>query len=55
MGAIESSAGQQVLRYPYQGGRNPRVEAQKTHVMLHAAVNHQMVLPAGLPYQLPVD
>lgn len=40
---------------PYQGGRDPRVEAQQAHVLLHAAVHHQPSLPIHLPYQLPVD
>lgn len=55
LGAMENTAGQKVLMFPYQGGGNPRVEAQQAHVRFHAAVDHQMVLPAGLPYQLAVD
>lgn len=52
---MENTVGQKVLTFPYQGGRNPRVEAQQAYVRLHAAVDHQMALPAGLPYQLVVD
>lgn len=52
---MENTAGQKVLRFPYQGGGDPRVEAQQAYVRFHAAVDHQMALPAGLPYQLAVD
>lgn len=54
-GSTENTAGQKVLTFPYQGGGNPRVEAQQAHVRFHAAVDHQMALPTGLPYQLAVD
>lgn len=40
---------------PYQGGRDPRVEAQQAHVMLHATVHHQPAPPSRPPHQLPVD
>lgn len=51
----KNAVGQKVLRLSYQGGRNPRVEAQEAHVGFHAAVHHQVVLPTGLPDQLTVD
>lgn len=52
---MEGTLGQKALRFPYQGGGDPRVEAQEAHVRLHATVDHQMTLPAGFPYQLTVD
>lgn len=40
---------------PYQGGRDPGVEAQQPHVLLHVAVHQQLVLPSDPPHQLLVD
>lgn len=54
-GAVEGTLGQKALRFPYQRGGDPRVEAQEAHVRLHATVDHQMALPSGLPNQLTVD